>query len=98
MKDFRFTGTISGDPIDITFRTDAINSNDENFSVMQIQTGSSFSPNDINSSDHDKHLGLFKQLPYNLSTFKAFAVANGLILTSANSDGSNQVSISALED
>ena len=90
MKDLKFRGVISGVDIDVTFRTDLIHEDAENFSIMQIQTGDTFSPNDIKDEQIAKLDAGFKQLPSNLTAFKAFATDNSLDLYIMNTDGSEK--------
>ena len=91
MRDFRFTGNIDGDNIDIIFRTDAISQTDENFNVTQIQAGASFSPNDINDPIYQKHFGDIKCQNTTLGTLKQRAIDLGLDLTSANANGGDKI-------
>lgn len=96
MKDLRFRGVIEGVSIDVTYRTDLINESSQNFTVMQITTNHSFSPNDINDAQLGKLTGIdagFRQLPSNLGAFKAFASTNHLDLYIMNSDGSGHTTL-----
>ena len=89
MKDLRFFGTVESVEVDITFRTDLINAQAQNFTVSQIQVGSEFSTTDESDADHVLLLNEFKRLPYNVHTFIAFAELYNLNLTMAESNGSD---------
>lgn len=91
MRDLTFTGTIDATDVNVTFRTDLINSSDQNFTVMQIMVGETFSPNDEKDDDYESKFGEFKKLAYNMDAFKSFAEDNGLKLVSTNTDGSDEV-------
>lgn len=81
MKDLRFTGHINGDYVDVRFRTDMINADDENFNIAQIQTGTDFSPNDKQEDVVLKYFsGTFQEKNTTLATCKQFAIDNGLNL------------------
>ena len=81
MKDLRFTGHMSGDYIDITFRTDMINIDDANFNITQITEGREFSSSDKQSEVFLKHFsGTFQEKNTTLAACKQFATDNGLNL------------------
>jgi hypothetical protein len=91
MKDLRFTGHMSGDYIDITFRTDMINIDDANFNITQITEGREFSSSDKQSPVFLKHFsGTFQEKNTTLAACKQFATDNGLNLR-AYSQGTNAV-------
>ncbi len=77
MKDLRFTGHMAGDYIDVTFRTDMINVDSENFNVGQIQVGPTFESNDKQGDIYQKHFGgTFHETNQSLSACKTFAIDN----------------------
>ena len=87
MIDLRFTGHMSGDYIDIRFRTDMINIDDANFNITQIQEGVDFSANDKQSTVYLKHLsGSFQEKNTSLAVCKQFAIDNGLNLRAYSKD------------
>lgn len=89
MKDLRFSGTVSGTDVDITYRTDLISSDGEQFNVSQIQVGPTFELSDYSDSDHVRIFGEFKRVNYSLTEFKEFAEDKNLTLTIADSTGAN---------
>ena len=91
MKDLQFTGTFNGVEVDITFRTDLINSSSENFTVSQIQVGSQFEVTDESDVNHVEIFNDLKKLPTTLPTFKHFAQTRGLALVMKDSTGANPV-------
>lgn len=81
MIDLRFTGHISGDYIDIRFRTDMQNIDDANFNITQVQEGVEFSSNDKQSVVFLKHFsGTFQEKNTSLAACKTFATDKGLNL------------------
>lgn len=87
MKDLRFKDGLN---VDITYRTDMISDEDQNFTVSQIQVGPQFEVNDESDANHVALFNDFKKLENNITTFKDFATNNNLDLTIADSDGSNR--------
>lgn len=90
MKDLQFTGTINGTTVDITYRTDLINADAENFTVSQIMVGEEFQVSDYSDEDHVDLFNDFQRLPYNLKEFKDFATDNNITLTIKDSTGDNE--------
>ena len=87
MIDLRFTGHMSGDYIDIRFRTDMINLDDANFNITQIQEGLEYNPNDKQSAVVLKHFsGTFQEKNVSLATCKQFAIDNALNLRAYKAD------------
>jgi hypothetical protein len=88
MIDLRFTGHMSGDYIDIRFRTDMMNIDDANFNITQIQEGLDFSSNDKQSPVYLKHFSVdFQEKNTSLAACKQFAIDNGLNLRAYSVDG-----------
>lgn len=86
MKDLKFTNQAG--TINVTYRTDLIDSLANNFTVHQI-TG--IDPQDAISTLNARErvmIGSFKKISYNLFQFIAFAEEWGLTLTASNTDGS----------
>ena len=78
MKDLKFKDGLN---VDVTFRTDMINSNDQNFTVMAISNL---------GTGEEALFNVIKKLPNDIKTFKAFATDNNLDLIMTDSDGSNE--------
>lgn len=96
MKDLRFTGTMNGVEVDVTYRTDLIHADAENFTVSQIQEGAEFSSQD--NPDQKAVMSEIKRLPYSVSFFTQYAEDNNLNLTIANSDGSDLEYLATAEE
>jgi hypothetical protein len=67
------------DTINVSYKTD----------LPPGATAGAFTIMDINDlDDAERHLGLdFKQLPYDIAAFEAFALANNLALVRVDNDG-----------
>lgn len=91
MKDLRFTGSIDGDVIDVTLRTDMINDDDHSFNIAQVQVGDEFGAGAVQSDIFQKHFAsTFSLTNSTVSIAKDFATSNGLDLAISNSDGSGK--------
>ncbi len=93
MKDFTFTGQIEGLEVNVTMRTDAVNSASENFNILQIFSGDTFDESTVDQGQENEQLAKFhefKRLPNNLSAFVEFANDHGLGLVSKDSNGENE--------
>jgi hypothetical protein len=90
MKDLQFQGSVGGQAIDITFRTDMISQEDEFFNVTQIQVGPDFELNEESSDHHADLFNEFKRINHSLSAFKDHAEDKGLELTIQDADGDNR--------
>ena len=74
--------------IDVEYKTSLMSDNEDNFQVMAIE----------GESDAEKTFGFnFRELAYDIPTFKAFATANSLKLTRIDDDGET-VLVDATDD
>lgn len=89
MKDIRFSGVSGAVTVDITFRTDQISQDDENFNVTQITVGDEFAVNDKSDEDHAALFNDIKEVNHTLTDMKEKAAELGLTLTISDSDGEN---------
>lgn len=89
MKDIRFWGMVGATEVDITFRTDQISQEDENFNVTQIQVGPQFQTTDKSDPDHVALFNDIKEVDSNLTAMKNLAAQIGTNLSIADSDGGN---------
>lgn len=96
MKDYHFFGRIGSDPIDVTLRTDALSIDTPNMTVHQIQIGRTFGkPTDNLQRGFDRNMAPFIGPSSGPTVSKtdmvAFAQANDLDLSCADTDGKNRV-------
>ncbi len=89
MKDIRFYGVVGTTDVDITFRTDQISQEDENFNVTQIQVGNSFETTDKSDEDHVALFNTIKEVSSNLTAMKDLASEIGTALSISDTDGGN---------
>lgn len=89
MKDIRFYGKVVSTNVDITFRTDQISQDDENFNVTQITVGDEFQTTDKSDPDHVALFNDIKEVNHTLTDMKNLAASIGTALSIADSDGSN---------
>jgi len=89
MKDIRFYGKVGAVDVDITFRTDQISQEDENFNVTQIQVGDSFQTTDKSDPDHAALFNSIKEVNHTLTDMKNLASEIGTALSISDSDGDN---------
>ena len=91
MKDVRFYGVVGTIDVDITFRTDAISQDDENFNVTQVTVGPQFQTTDKSDDDHVALFNGIKEVNHTLTDMKDLASSIGTALSIADSDGENLV-------
>lgn len=91
MRDFIFTGTVGDVTINVTFRTDASNADSENFNILQIHEGATFSEqaDDGQASEQMAIFNEFRRISNNKQAFIDFALEQNLNLTVRDSNGAN---------
>jgi len=89
MKDVRFYGVVGTTDVDITFRTDAISQDDENFNVTQVTVGDEFQTTDKSDADHVALFNDIKEVNHTLTDMKNLASTIGCALSISDSDGEN---------
>lgn len=92
MRDFIFTGTVGEVTVNVTFRTDAPTSDSENFNILQIHTGESFTEqaDDGQASAQMALFNDFKRIASSKQAFIDFALEQNLNLSVRDSNGENE--------